>query len=210
MLFQAFKFFMEQHIENVWKERREREQRKEELNLQLDMTFNANKSFQAFSKEDYVKAMAKLESNYLRMKRAKLNKSDFRKIKSIGVGAFGEVSLVERIGYSPPGGQRPRELYAMKTLKKSQVVKRKQVAHVIAEKDILAEANNDWIVKLYYSFQVFNVAQSPVFCHAKNTFCVPGQREFVLCHGVHSWWRSDVQADQGGKVFRGSGKVQKK
>ena len=42
----------------------------------------------------------------------------------------------------------------MKTLRKSEVVERKQVAHVIAEKDILAESENEWIVKLYYSFQV--------------------------------------------------------
>ena len=29
-----------------------------------------------------------------------------------------------------------------------------QVAHVKAERDILAEADNEWVVKLYYSFQV--------------------------------------------------------
>ena len=56
---------------------------------------------------------------------------------------------VNGVGNAKTGG-----LYAMKTLKKSHVVERKQVAHVIAEKDILAEADNDWIVKLYYSFQV--------------------------------------------------------
>ena len=45
-------------------------------------------------------------------------------------------------------------LYAMKTLKKNQVLAKNQVAHVWSEKDILSEADNDWIVKLYYSFQV--------------------------------------------------------
>ena len=55
------------------------------------------------------------------------------------------------------GNAKTGGLYAMKTLKKSHVVERKQVAHVIAEKDILAEADNDWIVKLYYSFQVIEV-----------------------------------------------------
>ena len=29
-----------------------------------------------------------------------------------------------------------------------------QVAHVKAERDFLAESDNDWVVKLYYSFQV--------------------------------------------------------
>lgn len=48
-----------------------------------------------------------------------------------------------------------RHLYAMKTLRKADVLKRNQVAHVKAERDILAEADNEWVVKLYYSFQVF-------------------------------------------------------
>lgn len=46
------------------------------------------------------------------------------------------------------------KLYAMKTLRKSDVLRRNQVAHVKAERDILAESDNDWVVKLYYSFQV--------------------------------------------------------
>lgn len=97
--------------------------------------------------------LQKKETNYLRMKRAKLNRKHFKKIKKIGVGAFGEVSLVRAINSV---GSKSGGLYAMKTLKKSHVVEKNQVAHVIAEKDILAEADNDWIVKLYYSFQVSN------------------------------------------------------
>ena len=57
-----------------------------------------------------------------------------------------QVSLVQKVD-SP-------QLYAMKTLNKCEVVKRNQVAHVKAERDILAEADNEWVVKLYYSFQV--------------------------------------------------------
>ncbi len=44
-------------------------------------------------------------------------------------------------------------LYAMKTLHKSDVFNRNQAAHVKAERDILAEADSEWVVKLYYSFQ---------------------------------------------------------
>ena len=91
------------------------------------------------------------ETNYLRMKRAKLNKRHFKKIKKIGAGAFGNVFLVRSIAQI---GSRTGALYAMKTLKKSSVIKGNQVAHVIAERDALREADNDWIVKLYYSFQV--------------------------------------------------------
>ena len=45
------------------------------------------------------------------------------------------------------------QLYAMKTLRKTDILKRNQFAHVKAERDILAEADNEWVVKLYYSFQ---------------------------------------------------------
>lgn len=84
------------------------------------------------------------------MRRAKLHRNDFKKIKTIGVGAFGEVSLVRSV----VNGSKSGGLFAMKTLKKSDVIERKQVAHVLAEKDILAESENEWIVKLFYSFQV--------------------------------------------------------
>lgn len=50
------------------------------------------------------------------------------------------------------------EIYAMKKLKKSEMIKKDQVAHVLAERDVLADAvsamgKNPWVVQLYYSFQ---------------------------------------------------------
>jgi serine/threonine-protein kinase LATS1/2 len=36
------------------------------------------------------------ESNYIRLKRAKMEKSLFQKIQTLGVGAFGEVTLVRK------------------------------------------------------------------------------------------------------------------
>lgn len=41
----------------------------------------------------------------------------------------------------------------MKTLRKSDVIQKNQAAHVKAERDILSEADNEWVVKLFYSFQ---------------------------------------------------------
>ena len=35
------------------------------------------------------------------------------------------------------------------------------MAHVKAERDILAEADNEWVVKLYYSFQVSFIPTNP-------------------------------------------------
>ncbi|RZC68187.1 hypothetical protein C5167_031443 [Papaver somniferum] len=44
-------------------------------------------------------------------------------------------------------------IYAMKKLKKSDMLSRGQVEHVRAERDLLAEVGSHCIVKLYYSFQ---------------------------------------------------------
>lgn len=89
--------------------------------------------------------LSQKESNYIRLKRAKMDKSMFEKIKTLGIGAFGEVCLARKVDTGA--------LYAMKTLRKKDVLLRNQVAHVKAERDILAEADNEWVVRLYYSFQ---------------------------------------------------------
>lgn len=137
---QAFKFFMEQHVENVLKSYKQRMFRR--MQLEREMTkIGLSEEAQCQMR----KMLSQKESNYIRLKRAKMDKSMFNKIKPIGVGAFGEVTLVKKIDTS--------HLYAMKTLRKADVLKRNQVAHVKAERDILAEADNEWVVKLYYSFQ---------------------------------------------------------
>lgn len=99
----------------------------------------------------------------------RLTGNTFESIKVIGRGAFGEVRLVKMRGTN--------YLYAMKRLEKSRIVELKQVAHVRAERDALADNNyfyskNPWcaasrrgrarrslwchpnrVVSLYYSFQ---------------------------------------------------------
>lgn len=138
---QAFKFFMEQHIENVLKSYKQRTFRKNQLEKEMGR-INLSEEAQIQMR----KMLNQKESNYIRLKRAKMERAMFTKLKTIGVGAFGEVTLVQKI-------DTPNYLYAMKTLKKADVLKRNQVAHVKAERDILAEADNEWVVKLYYSFQ---------------------------------------------------------
>ena len=136
----AFKFYMEQHVENVIKSQQQREKRREQLESEMKKA--------CLSEEDQLglrQMLYQKESNYIRLRRAKMDRSMFSKIKTIGVGAFGEVALVRKLDANV--------LYAMKTLRKDDVLKRNQVAHVKAERDILAEADCEWVVKLYYSFQ---------------------------------------------------------
>ncbi|XP_076370067.1 serine/threonine-protein kinase tricornered-like isoform X2 [Tachypleus tridentatus] len=85
------------------------------------------------------------ETEFLRLKRSRLGVEDFEPLKVIGRGAFGEVRLVQK--------KDTGHVYAMKILRKADMLKREQVAHVRAERDILVEADHQWVVKMYYSFQ---------------------------------------------------------
>ncbi|KAJ7890776.1 kinase-like domain-containing protein [Mycena leptocephala] len=96
-------------------------------------------------KQRQLQQLGKKESTYLRLRRTKLGLDDFRTVKVIGKGAFGEVRLVQKTDTG--------KIYAMKTLKKEEMLKKDQLAHVRAERDVLAESVSDWIVQLYYSFQ---------------------------------------------------------
>merc|ERR1719447_2713270 len=85
------------------------------------------------------------ETEFLRMKRSRMHCKDFLPLRVIGKGAFGEVRLVQKLDTG--------HVYAMKVLKKMEMVDKDQVAHVRAERDILVEADHQWVVKMYYSFQ---------------------------------------------------------
>ncbi|XP_074661024.1 serine/threonine-protein kinase 38-like isoform X2 [Tubulanus polymorphus] len=85
------------------------------------------------------------ETEFLRLKRSRLGVQDFEPLKVIGRGAFGEVRLVQK--------KDTGHMYAMKILRKHDMLEKEQVAHVRAERDILVEADHQWVVKMYYSFQ---------------------------------------------------------
>ena len=61
------------------------------------------------------------------------------------IGAFGEVRVCRK--------KDTKQVYAMKVMKKNEMLKKNQVAHIRAERDVLALADNPWVVKLQYSFQ---------------------------------------------------------
>ncbi|KAJ3802762.1 kinase-like domain-containing protein [Lentinula aff. detonsa] len=99
-------------------------------------------------KQRHLQQLGRKESTFLRLKRTKLGLDDFKTVKVIGKGAFGEVRLVQKTDTG--------KIYAMKTLKKDEMLKKDQLAHVRAERDVLAESNSHWVVQLFYSFQDFS------------------------------------------------------
>lgn len=88
---------------------------------------------------------AKMSDMTLDVPPKKVGVHDFNFCKIIGRGAFGEVRLVRK--------KSTNKVYAMKMMKKTDMVKRNQVERIRAERDVLALADNPWVVKLDYSFQ---------------------------------------------------------
>lgn len=97
------------------------------------------------TKQREIRKYSRMESQHLRLKRTKITLADFRTVKVIGKGAFGEVRLVQKVDTA--------KVYAMKSLQKAEMLKRDQLAHVRAERDVLAESTSPWVVQLFYSFQ---------------------------------------------------------
>lgn len=85
------------------------------------------------------------EGQYLRFLRTRDTPENYQTIKVIGKGAFGEVKLVRK--------KANNQVYAMKSLIKTEMLQREQLAHVRSERDILAEAESPWVVKLFTTFQ---------------------------------------------------------
>jgi len=71
---------------------------------------------------------------------------DFQLLKVIGKGSYGKVMLVK---CEKTGGK----VYAMKMLRKENVVKRNQVEHTRAERNVLETATHPFIVNLEFAFQ---------------------------------------------------------
>merc|ERR1712154_638919 len=75
----------------------------------------------------------------------KLTINHFTFLKVVGKGSFGKVMQVRK--------NDDGKIYALKVLKKKELVKRKQVVHTQTERRVLAGIENPFIVSLRYSFQ---------------------------------------------------------
>eukprot|EP01139_Manchomonas_bermudensis_P005337 Amastigsp_a174977_92.p1 type:complete len:372 gc:universal Amastigsp_a174977_92:1343-228(-) len=74
-----------------------------------------------------------------------LHLDEFELISTIGTGTFGRVYLTRHV--------ETHKYYAMKVLKKVEVVRLKQVEHITSEKNILMQLHHPFIVNLYGATQ---------------------------------------------------------
>jgi serum/glucocorticoid-regulated kinase 2 len=70
---------------------------------------------------------------------------DFDLLKVVGKGSFGKVMQVMK--------KDTGRIYALKTLRKAHIISRSEVTHTLAERSVLAQINNPFIVPLKFSFQ---------------------------------------------------------
>ncbi|KAK7328985.1 hypothetical protein VNO77_23127 [Canavalia gladiata] len=136
----AAKKFIENHYRAHMKHIQERKERRSVLQKKL-----ASSQVPEEEQINLLKDLERKETEYMRLKRHKICVDDFDLLTIIGRGAFGEVRLCQE--------KKSGNIYAMKKLKKSEMLSRGQVEHVRAERNVLAEVASDCIVKLYYSFQ---------------------------------------------------------
>ncbi|KAG2625062.1 serine/threonine-protein kinase 38-like isoform X1 [Panicum virgatum] len=136
----AAKKFIEDHYKTQMKTLQERKERRLVLEQRL-----ASSQVTREEQINLIKDLERKETEYMRLKRHRICVDDFEMLTIIGRGAFGEVRLCRE--------KSSGNIYAMKKLKKSEMLVRGQVEHVRAERNLLAEVGSHCIVKLYYSFQ---------------------------------------------------------
>lgn len=124
----------------------ERARERNERARKLDKELEGDQQLSETEKAQKVRELAANEARFLRLARTKESPQNFTTLKVIGKGAFGEVKLVQR--------KTDGKIYALKSLIKTEMFKRDQLAHVRAERDILADSkDNPWLVKMHASFQ---------------------------------------------------------
>ncbi|CAI0434494.1 unnamed protein product [Linum tenue] len=125
-----------QYIENHYKEQMKNlQERKERRNLLERKLADADVSEE--DQNNLLKFLEQKETEYMRLQRHKMGVEDFELLTMIGKGAFGEVRVCRE--------KTTGHVFAMKKLKKSEMLRRGQVEHVKAERNLLAEVDSNCI-----------------------------------------------------------------
>jgi protein kinase A len=86
-----------------------------------------------------------VQPTVIRQTKGKYSLGDFEILRTLGTGSFGRVHLVQ--------SKHNSRFYAVKVLKKQQVVKMKQVEHTNDERRMLQEVKHPFLITLWGTFQ---------------------------------------------------------
>lgn len=93
----------------------------------------------------YGSGKLKIGVEYIENRKGKLTIDEFELLKLVGKGSFGKVMQVAK--------KDTNRIYALKTIRKAHIISRSEVAHTLAERSVLAQINNPFIVPLKFTFQ---------------------------------------------------------
>ena len=96
-----------------------------------------------------------------RLHRGQVGIEDFELLRVLGKGSFGKVFMVRMVA--------TKRVYAMKVLKKQDIIRRQQVEHTRAERRILGEIEHPFIVSLRFAFQ------TPTKLYLVTDYCAGGE-----------------------------------
>lgn len=94
---------------------------------------------------NFSKGKVKIGIKYVENRQKALKIEDFDLLKVVGKGSFGKVMQVRK--------KNTKRIYALKTIRKAHIISRSEVAHTLAERSVLSQINNPFIVPLKFSFQ---------------------------------------------------------
>ena len=89
--------------------------------------------------------MATTKSTFQKPDTSNWKLSDLDMKETLGTGSFGRVRLTKLKG--------AESYFAVKCLKKREIIKMKQVQHILAEKSLLSELSHPFIVNIITTFQ---------------------------------------------------------
>ena len=124
------------------------------------------------------------EKEKSRKKKMKVKIKDYEKLKTVGLGSYGRVRLCKQ--------KKTGEIFVMKILKKSDIIKQKQVDHVYSEFNILSMLKHPFIVQLlgfnfedpkyiYFILEYIQGGELFTLLRTKGSFPVP-QTKFYIAH----------------------------
>lgn len=137
---EMIKRYLEDYWTQIAQRKEMRESRQQFLQQKLDESLLTDEE-----KRAVVEQFNKEETEFTRLSRLKLKPDNYEYLALIGRGGFADVWLVTE--------KKTNDIYAMKIIRKRDVILNDQITSVRNERDILAIAHNQWIVRMHCSFQ---------------------------------------------------------
>ena len=135
---------MKRYLEQSWSQADERKQSREKRYMSLMQSLE-DSNLSDEEKQEIICDFSKEENEFMRFSRTKMKPDNFNYIKLIGRGGFADVWLVTN--------KKTDEINALKIMRKQDIILSDQIENIKTERNILAMAQNPWIVKLFSSFQ---------------------------------------------------------